>query len=69
MITYKPLRVLLAERDMDINQLDQKRGGVINGATVHKFRHDKSMNIESIAKVCMFLDVPIDEVVSISDVQ
>lgn len=67
-ISYRPLRVYLAENNIDINTLETRRGGVVNEATVSKLRHDKPVNLESIAKICVFLDVPIEKVVEISSI-
>lgn len=62
MISYKPLRIHLVEIGMNINELDLNRGGIINGATVSKLRHDKPMHLSSIVRVCRFLDLPIENV-------
>lgn len=65
MITYKPLRITLAEKDMVLRDLQVNDGGVLNKRTVSKLRHDMPMNLESIRKICLFIDVPIEKVVEI----
>lgn len=65
MITYKPLRITLAEKDMALKELQIDGGGVLNKRIVSKLRHDLPMNINSIRKVCLFLNVPIEKVVEI----
>lgn len=66
MISYKPLRITLVEKDMKPADLRLENGGVLNPRTVGKFGTDETMNIESISKVCLFLDVPIEKVVKIT---
>lgn len=65
-ISYKPLRLTLVDKDMDINQLGTENGGVLNKGTVSKLRKNGSVNILTLAKICEFLDVPIEEVVEIN---
>lgn len=65
MISYNPLKITLLERDMSLNCLEIDRGGVLNKRTVFKLRHNKTVNIESIERVCLFLNVPIEKVVEI----
>lgn len=65
MISYDPLKETLRELGLELRDLDTERGGVINKRTVSKFRHNKTLNITSIERVCLFLDVPIEKVVEI----
>jgi DNA-binding Xre family transcriptional regulator len=66
MINYDPLRVALVHKGKKMSDLEAENGGPLNKRTVSKLRHNKTMNLESIAKVCLFLDVPIEEVVEIN---
>lgn len=65
MISYKPLKLTLVRKDMKLTDLETAKGGPINSRTVSKLRNDQTMNLESIAKICRFLDVPIEEVVEV----
>ena len=65
MISYKPLKLTLVHKDMKMGDLEINNGGVLNTRTVSKLRHNQSMNLDSIVKVCQFLNVPIEEVVEI----
>ena len=65
MISYTPLKLTLVRRDMKMSDLETKKGGPLNTRTVSKLRNNQAMNLESIEKVCMFLDVPIEDVVEI----
>jgi len=64
-ITYQPLRIELVKRDVDINTLETRRGGILNEAVVSKLRNDRPVSLDSIAKVCAYLDLPIEKVVKI----
>ncbi len=66
MISYKPLRITLASRNMKMIDLETVKGGPLNTRTVSKLRHDQTVNIETIAKVCQYLNVPIEEVVEVT---
>lgn len=48
-----------------MTDLDAVKGGPLNTRTVSKLRNDKTMNLESIVKICKFLDVPIEQVVEV----
>jgi DNA-binding Xre family transcriptional regulator len=65
MISYKPLKITLIHKGMKLTDLETEKGGPLNKRTVSKLRNDKSMNLESIERVCMFLDVPIEQVVEV----
>lgn len=65
-ISYQPLRVELVKRDLNINTLETRRGGILNEAVVSKLRNDRPVSIESLAKICVYLDLPIERVVKIS---
>lgn len=65
MITYEPLRITLVRKGKELRDLQTDNGGVLNKRTVSKLRHDETVNIETIAKVCLLLDVPIEDVVRV----
>ncbi|WP_079516571.1 helix-turn-helix domain-containing protein [Rossellomorea marisflavi] len=65
MISYEPLRITLIKKKMKMSDLESIKGGPLNARTVAKLRKDQTMNIDSIDKVCIYLDVPIEEVVEI----
>lgn len=65
MISYKPLRLTLVHKGMKFTDLETANGGPLNARTVSKLRKDQTMSIESIAKVCKYLDVPIEQVVEV----
>ncbi|MBU8597323.1 helix-turn-helix domain-containing protein [Alkalihalobacillus clausii] len=62
MISYKPLFKTLKERDMLLRDLYE----VIGHDTVTKFKKGHSMRLDTIEKVCIYLDVPIEDVVKIT---
>ncbi len=65
MISYKPLKLTLVHKGMTMTDLDAVKGGPLNTRTVSKLRHDETMNLESIVKICKFLDCPIEDVVEV----
>lgn len=65
MISYKPLKLTLVHKGMTLTDLDVVKGGPLNTRTVSKLRHNQTMNLDSIVKICKFLDVPIEDVVEV----
>jgi DNA-binding Xre family transcriptional regulator len=65
MVSYEPLKITLVRLKKKMSDLDTVKGGPLNSRTVSKLRHDQTVNIDSIAKVCKFLDVPIEQVVEV----
>jgi DNA-binding Xre family transcriptional regulator len=65
LVSYDPLKITLIKKGMKITDLETIKGGPLNARTVSKLRNNQTMNIESIAKVCMYLDVPIEQVVEV----
>lgn len=65
MISYKPLKLTLVRKDMKMSDLETVKGGPLNSRTVSKLRNNQTMNLESISKICTYLDVPIEDVVEI----
>lgn len=65
MISYKPLKLTLVHKGKTLADLDAFKGGPLNTRTVSKLRHNKSMNLDSIVKICKFLDCRIEDVVEV----
>ena len=65
MISYNPLKITLVHKNLKISDLETVKGGPLNSRTVSKLRHNQTVNIETIAKICVFLDVPVEEVVEV----
>jgi DNA-binding Xre family transcriptional regulator len=62
MISYEPLNQTLKERNMVISDL---RGDILNSRTIAKINRGESVNLSTIEKICLHLDVPIEKVVEI----
>lgn len=65
MITYDPLKLTLTLKGIELKDLETNNGGILNKRTVHKLRHNLTLNIESLERVCLYLGVPIEKVVEI----
>jgi DNA-binding Xre family transcriptional regulator len=63
MISYKPLFETLKEKNMVISDLREE---VLNPRTQAKINKGQSVNISTIEKICLYLEVPIEKVVEIS---
>jgi len=64
-VNYDPLKITLIEKGLELKDLQRENGGIINKRTVHKFRHNLTMNIQTVVDVCVFLDVPVEKVVKV----
>ncbi|WP_309245505.1 helix-turn-helix domain-containing protein [Virgibacillus proomii] len=62
-ISYKPLRHLLV--DMDINITSLCRDLKISSTIRTKLTSDLPVSLRTIAKICRYLDVPIEDVVEV----
>jgi DNA-binding Xre family transcriptional regulator len=62
MISYEPLNQTLKERNMVISDL---RGDILNSRTIAKINRGESVNLSTIEKICLHLNVPIEKVVEI----
>jgi DNA-binding Xre family transcriptional regulator len=60
MIDFSPLRKTLADKDMVISDM---RGTVLHQNTIAKINRNDDVNLSTVEKICLFLDVPIDKVV------
>ncbi|WP_339165355.1 helix-turn-helix transcriptional regulator [Siminovitchia sp. FSL W7-1587] len=61
MLTFKPLRVLLAERD--IKRMDFIKDVGISSGTAAKLWKDEYVSLEVIDRICEALDCEVHEVV------
>ena len=61
MITYEPLFKTLNEKELRIKDLYD----IIGPDTAAKFKKGESMRLDTIEKVCLFLNVGIEKVVAI----
>lgn len=66
MLNYNPLKISLMEKGMELKELQSENGGVLNKRTVSKLRHNRHVHTETIEKVCVFLDIPVEKVVEIT---
>ncbi|MDQ0174442.1 helix-turn-helix domain-containing protein [Bacillus chungangensis] len=63
MISYKPLLQQLKLRKISMRQL--QRDLSISSATTTKLSNNQSVTMSTIEKICLYLDVPIEQVVRI----
>ena len=64
MISYEPLLKTLDDKQMKVIDLVKKCG--LGSATVAKIRKDEGLSVTSLEKICLFLNVPIEKVIKIS---
>jgi DNA-binding Xre family transcriptional regulator len=62
MISFQPLLNTLKDRDMTISDL---RGVVLDSKTIAKFKKGASMRLDTIERICLYLDVPVEKVIKI----
>ena len=60
MIDFSPLRQTLAEKNMVISDMRDK---ILHPKTIAAINKDGDVNLSTIEKICLFLDVPIEKVV------
>ncbi|CAH0306083.1 helix-turn-helix domain-containing protein [Priestia megaterium] len=65
MISYEPLRKTLKERNLNISDLRNDRGGFLSTSTVTKLNKDKNLEMTMIEKICLELDIPVEKVLKI----
>lgn len=63
MISYEPLFNTMKEKEINQNYL--RKNKIIDGKTFSRMVEGKSMRLETIERICLFLDVPIEKVVAI----
>lgn len=64
MIDYEPLHETLERKGITINEM--RKNGILNSRTIAKINRNESVNLSTIEKICLFLDVPIENVVKIT---
>lgn len=62
MIDFSPLRKTLEEKDMVISDM---RDEILHPKTIAKINRNEDVNLSTVEKICLFLNVPIDKVVRI----
>jgi DNA (cytosine-5)-methyltransferase 1 len=60
MIDFSPLRETLIEKNMVISDMRDK---VLHPKTIAAINRDGDVNLSTIEKICLFLNVPIERVV------
>lgn len=63
MISYEPLLNALKNKNISIRRLQKDLG--ISSRTTSKFSKGGSVTLETIEKICLYLDLPIEQVVRI----
>ena len=63
MISYKPLFRLLLEKDMTKTQLREAVG--FSSATLAKMSKGEYISLETVEKICKYLDCKIEDVIEI----
>ena len=64
MISYDPLFKTLKEKGL--RQVDLMRKCELSSATMSKFRKGESVTLNVIARICTYLQVPVEKVVQIN---
>ncbi|MEK3887302.1 helix-turn-helix domain-containing protein [Bacillus sp. FSL K6-3431] len=64
MINFDPLFKTLESRNLNPNYL--RKNGLVDGKTLAKMAKGGSIRLETVARICTFLDVPIEQVVRIT---
>ncbi|WP_102271333.1 helix-turn-helix domain-containing protein [Cytobacillus massiliigabonensis] len=62
MISYQPLFNTLKKKGMKISDL---RGDILNSKTIAKINRGESVNLTTIEKLCLRLDVDVEDIISI----
>ncbi|AYA77384.1 XRE family transcriptional regulator [Bacillus sp. Y1] len=60
MIDFSPLRKTLEEKNMVISDMRDK---ILHPKTIATINKNGDVNLSTIEKICLFLDVPIEKVV------
>lgn len=63
MINYAPLFRTLDHQNLKLIDVERKLG--LSSSTTSKFRKGEAVSLTTIEKICILLDVPIEEVVEI----
>jgi DNA-binding Xre family transcriptional regulator len=62
-ISFKPLFKTLVDLDLSLTDLEKKCG--FSSATTAKLKKGESMRLDTIERICIVLNVPIEKVVEI----
>ncbi|SET42933.1 DNA-binding transcriptional regulator, XRE family [Oceanobacillus limi] len=62
-IDYSPLMNILYDRNIGLSELGEEVG--LSTKTIAKFKKKESLTLTTIGKICVFLDVNIEQVVKI----
>jgi DNA (cytosine-5)-methyltransferase 1 len=63
MIDFSPLRKTLGEKNMVISDMRDK---ILHPKTIAAINKNGDVNLSTVEKICLFLDVPIEKVVRFS---
>jgi len=63
MISYKPLFKTLDNKGITLYDIEVQCG--MSSRTIAKFRKGESTTLDTLERICLFLDVPIEKVVEI----
>lgn len=63
MISYLPMNVTLAKHDIKRTKMAEDLG--ISPPTLAKFNKNKSVNLQTLEKICIYLDCRIEDIVEI----
>ena len=64
-ITYKPLRHILIDRNLEMKDLRDKNGANLNSSTITRLNKDEYISLKSIEDICRFLNCRIEDVVEV----
>lgn len=65
MISYEPLEKTLSEMGMKYINLRNEFGGFLGRNTVTKLKNNQNVDMTTIDKICINLDIPVEKVVKI----
>ena len=64
-ITYKPLRHILIDRNLEMKDLRDKNAADLNSSTITRLNKDEYISLKSIEDICRFLNCRIEDVVEV----
>lgn len=62
-VSFRPLRVTIAKKGLKMTHLADK--GLFSRSTMVVMNRDDYVSMEVVARICRYLDVPIEEVVEV----
>ena len=65
MISFEPLKETLKEKDMKISHLRNDKGGFLSTDVVTKISKNRNVEVSTIEKICLELDIPVEKVLKI----